>query len=134
MLGSGTYRIGSAVEFDWCAVNAVQAAAALGYETIMLNHNPETVSTDYDICDRLYFDEISFETVLDLYEHERPDGVVVSMGGQVAKKLALRMATADAKILGTSREKIDAAESRAKRGKKVNEACITTPASARDTA
>ena len=96
ILGSGTYRIGSSVEFDWCAVNAVQAAAAAGYETIMLNHNPETVSTDYDICDRLYLDEISLETVLDLCEHERPEGVVVSMGGQTPNNLAMRLAFARA--------------------------------------
>jgi carbamoyl-phosphate synthase large subunit len=113
ILGSGTYRIGSSVEFDWCAVNAVQAAATLGYETIMLNYNPETVSTDYDICDRLYFDEISLETVLDLYEHERPDGVVVSMGGQIPNNLALRLAKAGVRVLGTSPESIDKAEDRA---------------------
>ena len=112
MLGSGTYRIGSSVEFDWCAVNAAQAASAIGYETIMLNHNPETVSTDYDICDRLYFDELSLETVLDVYEHERPDGVVVSMGGQIPNNLAMRLAAAGVNILGTSAERIDAAENR----------------------
>jgi carbamoyl-phosphate synthase large subunit len=114
IIGSGTYRIGSSVEFDWCAVNAVQAASALGYETLMLNYNPETVSTDYDICDRLYFDEISLETVLDLYEHERPDGVVVSMGGQIPNNLALRLAKAGVRVLGTSAESIDKAENRAK--------------------
>jgi carbamoyl-phosphate synthase large subunit len=114
ILGSGTYRIGSSVEFDWCAVNAAQAASALGYETIMLNHNPETVSTDYDICDRLYFDELSLETVLDLYEHERPDGVVVSMGGQIPNNLAMRLADAGVNVLGTSAERIDAAEDRGK--------------------
>jgi carbamoyl-phosphate synthase large subunit len=112
ILGSGTYRIGSSVEFDWCAVNAAQAASAIGYETIMLNNNPETVSTDYDICDRLYFDELSLETVLDLYEHERPDGVVVSMGGQIPNNLAMRLAAAGVHILGTSAERIDAAENR----------------------
>jgi carbamoyl-phosphate synthase large subunit len=112
ILGSGTYRIGSSVEFDWCAVNAAQAASVIGYETIMLNHNPETVSTDYDICDRLYFDELSLETVLDLYEHERPDGVIVSMGGQIPNNLAMRLAAAGVRILGTSAERIDAAENR----------------------
>ena len=112
ILGSGTYRIGSSVEFDWCGVNAAQAASAVGYETIMLNHNPETVSTDYDICDRLYFDELSLETVLDLCEHERPDGVVVSMGGQIPNNLAMRLAEAGVHILGTSAERIDAAENR----------------------
>ena len=114
ILGSGTYRIGSSVEFDWCAVNAAQTAAALGYETIMLNCNPETVSTDYDVCDRLYFDEVSLETTLDIYEHERPDGVVVSMGGQVPNNLALRLADAGVNVLGTSAESIDKAEDRAK--------------------
>jgi carbamoyl-phosphate synthase large subunit len=116
ILGSGTYRIGASVEFDWCAVNAAQAAAALGYETIMLNHNPETVSTDYDTCDRLYFDEISLESVLDLVEHERPEGVVVSMGGQIANNLALALARAGVRLLGTSAESIDTAEDRAKFG------------------
>ncbi|HYL25752.1 MAG TPA: carbamoyl-phosphate synthase (glutamine-hydrolyzing) large subunit [Burkholderiales bacterium] len=114
ILGSGTYRIGASVEFDWCAVNAAQAAAALGYETIMLNHNPETVSTDYDTCERLYFDEISVESVLDLVEHERPEGVVVSMGGQIANNLALALARAGVRLLGTSAESIDTAEDRAK--------------------
>ena len=114
MLGSGTYRIGSSVEFDWCAVNALQEASALGFETLMLNHNPETVSTDYDICDWLYFDEISLETVLDLCEHERPDGVVVSMGGQIPNNLAMRLARAGVKVLGTNAESIDSAEDRAK--------------------
>ena len=112
ILGSGTYRIGSSVEFDWCAVNAAQAASVIGYETIMLNHNPETVSTDYDICDRLYFDELSLETVLDLCEHERPDGVVVSMGGQIPNNLAMRLSAAGINILGTNAERIDAAENR----------------------
>jgi carbamoyl-phosphate synthase large subunit len=114
ILGSGTYRIGSSVEFDWCAVNAAQAAAALGYETIMLNCNPETVSTDYDMCDRLYFDEIGLETVLDLCDHERPDGVVVSMGGQTPNNLALRLAAAGVPLLGTSAQFIDTAEDRSK--------------------
>ena len=114
VLGSGPYRIGSSVEFDWCCVNAVQAAQALGYETIMLNYNPETVSTDYDICDRLYFDEISFETVMDLYEREQPDGLVVSMGGQIPNNLAMRLHREGVKILGTSPEDIDRAEDRSK--------------------
>ena len=114
VLGSGAYRIGSSVEFDWCCVNAAQATAALGYETIMLNYNPETVSTDYDVCDQLVFDEISFETVLDLHERERPIGVVVSMGGQLPNNLALRLHRAGVPILGTSAESIDAAEDRQK--------------------
>jgi carbamoyl-phosphate synthase large subunit len=114
VLGSGAYRIGSSVEFDWCCVNAVQAAAALGYETIMLNYNPETVSTDYDVCERLVFDEVSFETVLDLYEQERPEGVVVSMGGQIPNNLAMRLHRAGVTILGTSPENIDRSEDRNK--------------------
>jgi carbamoyl-phosphate synthase large subunit len=127
MLGSGTYRIGSSVEFDWCAVNAAQEAAALGYESIMLNHNPETVSTDYDICDRLYFDEISLETVLDLAQHERPDGVVVSMGGQIANNLALALARAGVPVLGTRAESIDRAEDRAKFSALLDELGIDQP-------
>jgi len=127
ILGSGTYRIGSSVEFDWCAVNAAQAASALGYETIMLNYNPETVSTDYDICDRLYFDEISLETVLDLYEYERPDGVVVSMGGQIPNNLAIRLARAGVQILGTSPDSIDTAEDRAKFGLLLDKLGIDQP-------
>jgi len=127
ILGSGTYRIGSSVEFDWCAVNAAQAASALGYETIMLNYNPETVSTDYDICDRLYFDEISLETVMDLYEYERPDGVVVSMGGQIPNNLALRLAKAGVRVLGTSAESIDKAEDRAQFSSLLDELGIDQP-------
>ncbi len=116
VLGSGAYRIGSSVEFDWCCVNAVQAAAALGIETIMLNFNPETVSTDYDICDRLVFDEISLETVLDLVEHEKPEGVVVSMGGQIPNNLAMALHRAGVPVLGTSPDDIDRAEDRQKFG------------------
>ena len=127
ILGSGTYRIGASVEFDWCGVNAVQAAAALGYETIMMNHNPETVSTDYNMCDRLYFDEISLETVLDLYDYEHPDGVMVSMGGQIPNNLALRLARAGVKVLGTSAESIDKAEDRAKFSSLLDELGIDQP-------
>jgi carbamoyl-phosphate synthase large subunit len=116
VLGSGAYRIGSSVEFDWCCVNAAQAAAALGYETIMLNYNPETVSTDYDVCDRLIFDEVSLELVLDVYERERPEGVVVSMGGQIPNNLAMQLHRAGVKVLGTSPENIDRAEDRSKFG------------------
>jgi carbamoyl-phosphate synthase large subunit len=114
VLGSGAYRIGSSVEFDWCGVNAIRTAAELGYETMMLNYNPETVSTDYDTCDKLIFDEISIETVLDIYEREQPYGIVVSMGGQVPNNLAMRLHKAGARILGTSAESIDAAEDRKK--------------------
>jgi carbamoyl-phosphate synthase large subunit len=114
ILGSGAYRIGSSVEFDWCSVNAVKAARELGYETIVLNYNPETVSTDYDVSDMLVFDEITFETVLELYERERPYGVIVSMGGQVPNNLAMRLHRAGVRILGTSAESIDRAEDREK--------------------
>ena len=114
VLGSGPYRIGSSVEFDWCAVNAANAASKLGYETIMVNYNPETVSTDYDVCDKLIFDEISLESVLDIYAREQPDGVVVNMGGQIPNNLALRLHQAGVKILGTHPENIDRAEDRSK--------------------
>ncbi len=114
ILGSGAYRIGSSVEFDWCGVSAAQAAAEAGYETIMVNYNPETVSTDYDICDRLVFDEISLETVLELCDVERPVGVVVSMGGQIPNNLAARLAQNGVPILGTSARNIDRAEDRSK--------------------
>ena len=114
VLGSGAYCIGSSVEFDWCCVNAVKACRDLGYETVLLNYNPETVSTDYDVCDRLYFDEISYETVMDLWEFEQLEGVIVSVGGQVANNLALRLSRAGVKLLGTSAENIDRAEDRHK--------------------
>ena len=114
LLGSGVYRIGSSVEFDWCCVNAVQAASDLGYETIMLNYNPETVSTDYDVCDKLVFDEISLETVLDIIDAEKPDGIIVSMGGQIPNNLAMRLHEAGAPIVGTDPRNIDQAEDRHK--------------------
>jgi carbamoyl-phosphate synthase large subunit len=116
VLGSGAYCIGSSVEFDWCCVNAVQTVARDGYETIMINYNPETVSTDYDICDRLYFDELSMERVLDIYEFEGAsvEGVVVSTGGQVPNTIALKLHKAGVKILGTAPENIDRAEDRHK--------------------
>jgi carbamoyl-phosphate synthase large subunit len=114
ILGSGAYRIGSSVEFDWCGVSAAQAASEAGYETIMVNYNPETVSTDYDICDRLVFDEISLESVLELCDIERPFGVVVSMGGQIPNNLAARLAQAGVPILGTTARNIDRAEDRSK--------------------
>jgi carbamoyl-phosphate synthase large subunit len=114
VLGSGVYRIGSSVEFDWCAVHAVQAASALGYETIMLNYNPETVSTDYDVCDRLVFDEISLESVVEICEREKPEGIVVSMGGQIPNNLALRLHEAGYPIVGTHPRNIDRAEDRSK--------------------
>lgn len=127
VLGSGAYRIGSSVEFDWCAVNAVRAASELGYETIMVNYNPETVSTDYDVCDKLLFDEISFESVLDLYEREQPDGVIVSMGGQIANNLALQLHRAGVRVLGTSPENIDRAEDRRKFSALLDELGIDQP-------
>ncbi len=127
VLGSGVYRIGSSVEFDWCCVNAVRAASELGYETIMLNYNPETVSTDYDLCDKLIFDEISFETVLDIWEREKPDGVIVSMGGQLPNNLALRLHQAGVKLLGTHAESIDKAEDRRKFSALLDELAIDQP-------
>ncbi len=127
VLGSGVYRIGSSVEFDWCCVEAIEAAAALGYETIMLNYNPETVSTDYDVCDKLVFDEISFERVLDVYEHEKPEGVVVSMGGQIPNNLAKRLHEAGVPIIGTSPHDIDRAEDRRKFSALLDELGIDQP-------
>jgi len=112
--GSGPYRIGSSVEFDWCCVNAIQTARNVGRKTIMVNCNPETVSTDYDACDRLYFEELSLERVLDIYEFERPEGMILSMGGQIPNNLALKLYDAGAVILGTSPENIDRAEDRNK--------------------
>jgi carbamoyl-phosphate synthase large subunit len=114
VLGSGCYRIGSSVEFDWCAVNTVTEARALGYETLLLNCNPETVSTDYDICDRLIFDEITLESILEICAFEKPEAIVISMGGQTPNTLALKLHQAGMKVLGTSPESIDRAESRDK--------------------
>lgn len=114
VLGSGCYRIGSSVEFDWCCVNAVTTARELGFETILLNSNPETVSTDYDVCDRLVFDEISLETVVELCAHERPDGVILSMGGQTPNRLALALHRHGVPVVGTSAAAIDRAEDRRK--------------------
>ncbi len=114
VLGSGTYRIGSSVEFDWCCVNAVKTVKQENYRSILINYNPETVSTDYDEVDRLYFDEIRLETVMDIYEKERPEGVIISMGGQVANNMALPLEEMGAKILGTSARQIDRAEDRHK--------------------
>jgi carbamoyl-phosphate synthase large subunit len=127
VLGSGVYRIGSSVEFDWCCVNAVRAISELGHETIMLNYNPETVSTDYDECDRLVFDEISLERVLDVCEVEKPDGIVVSMGGQIANNLAIRLHRAGMPILGTAPEDIDRAEDRQKFSSLLDELGIDQP-------
>ena len=112
VLGSGAYRIGSSVEFDWCSVNALKTIQNCGWRGVMINYNPETVSTDYDMCDRLYFDELTFERVMDIYELENPHGVVVSVGGQIPNNLALRLDEAQVPILGTSAMSIDNAEDR----------------------
>ena len=114
VLGSGAYRIGSSVEFDWCSVNAIQTARKLGYKSIMINYNPETVSTDYDMCDRLYFDELSFERVLDVIDLEQPRGVIVSVGGQIPNNLAMKLYRQSVPVLGTSPVSIDRAENRNK--------------------
>ena len=114
VLGSGAYRIGSSVEFDWCSVNAINTARKLGYKSIMINYNPETVSTDYDMCDRLYFDELSFERVLDVIDLESPRGVIVSVGGQIPNNLAMKLHRKSVPILGTSPVNIDRAENRGK--------------------
>ena len=114
VLGSGAYRIGSSVEFDWCSVNAVQTARKLGYQSVMINYNPETVSTDYDMCDRLYFDELSFERVMDVLNLETPKGVIISMGGQIPNNLAMKLDRQNVPILGTKAQNIDRAEDRHK--------------------
>ena len=114
VLGSGAYRIGSSVEFDWCSVNAINTARKLGYKSIMINYNPETVSTDYDMCDSLYFDELSFERVLDVIDLESPRGVIVSVGGQIPNNLAMKLHRQSVPILGTSPVNIDRAENRGK--------------------
>ncbi len=114
VLGSGAYRIGSSVEFDWCGVQALQTIRKEGYRSVMINFNPETVSTDYDVCDRLYFDELTFERVLDIIELENPYGVIVSTGGQIPNNLALRLDRQQIPILGTSAKSIDNAEDRDK--------------------
>lgn len=114
VLGSGAYRIGSSVEFDWCSVNALDSVKQEGYRSVMINYNPETVSTDYDICDRLYFDELSFERVMDIVDLETPKGVIVSVGGQIPNNLAMRLFNREIPILGTSPVSIDRAENRHK--------------------
>ena len=114
VLGSGAYRIGSSVEFDWCGVQALNTIRKEGYRSVMINYNPETVSTDYDMCDRLYFDELTFERVMDILELENPHGVIVSTGGQIPNNLALRLDAQKVPILGTSAKSIDNAEDREK--------------------
>ena len=114
VLGSGAYRIGSSVEFDWCSVNALQTARKQGHQSVMVNYNPETVSTDYDMCDRLYFDELTFERVMDIIDLEKPDGVILSVGGQIPNNLAMRLDEQHVPILGTQAKYIDNAEDRQK--------------------
>lgn len=127
VLGSGVYRIGSSVEFDWCCVNSIITLRKLKYKTIMINYNPETVSTDYDMCDKLYFEELSLERVLDIYEKEKPLGIIISMGGQIPNNLALKLHKANVKILGTSPESIDNAEDRHKFSQLLDELHIDQP-------
>lgn len=114
VLGSGAYRIGSSVEFDWCSVNALMTVKREGWRSVMINYNPETVSTDYDMCDRLYFDELTYERVMDILDLEQPHGVILSVGGQIPNNLATRLDAADVPILGTSATSIDNAEDRHK--------------------
>jgi len=127
VLGSGTYRIGSSVEFDWCSVNAVMQTKKCGYETIIINYNPETVSTDYDEADKLYFDELSYERVMDIYDLEKPKGVIVSMGGQIPNSLALKLYKSKCKVLGTHPKNIDKAEDRNKFSKLCDDLNIDQP-------
>ena len=128
VLGSGAYRIGSSVEFDWCSVNAIQTARKQGYKSIMINYNPETVSTDYDMCDRLYFDELSLERVLDVIDLEMPRGVIVSVGGQIPNNLAMKLYRQGVPVLGTSPVDIDRAENRDKFSAMLDKLGIDQPA------
>ena len=128
VLGSGAYRIGSSVEFDWCSVNAINTARKLGYKSIMINYNPETVSTDYDVCDRLYFDELSMERVLDVIDLEEPRGVIVSVGGQIPNNLAMKLHRQSIPVLGTSPVDIDRAENRDKFSAMLDKLGIDQPA------
>jgi carbamoyl-phosphate synthase / aspartate carbamoyltransferase len=127
VLGSGVYRIGSSVEFDWCAVNCVRELREQGYKTVMINYNPETVSTDYDEVDRLYFDEISFESVMDIYGFENCKGVILSMGGQIANNIAMSLHRKQVKIIGTNPENIDNAENRFKFSRMLDQINIDQP-------
>jgi carbamoyl-phosphate synthase large subunit len=127
VLGSGAYRIGSSVEFDWCGVQALNTIRKEGWRSVMINYNPETVSTDYDMCDRLYFDELTFERVLDIIELETPHGVIVSTGGQIPNNLALRLDNQCVNILGTSAKMIDNAEDRAKFSSMLNRIHVDQP-------
>ena len=127
VLGSGAYRIGSSVEFDWCGVQALNTIRRQGYRSIMINYNPETVSTDYDMCDRLYFDELTFERVMDIIDAENPHGVIVSTGGQIPNNLAMYLDEENVSILGTSAKDIDNAEDRAKFSSMLTENGINQP-------
>jgi carbamoyl-phosphate synthase large subunit len=127
VLGSGAYRIGSSVEFDWCSVNSLNTVNKEGYRSVMINYNPETVSTDYDMCDRLYFDELTFERVLDIIDLEQPKGVILSVGGQIPNNLAMRLHKMQVKILGTTPESIDRAENRHKFSSMLDELGIDQP-------
>ena len=128
VLGSGAYRIGSSVEFDWCGVQALNTMRKNGYQSVMINYNPETVSTDYDMCDRLYFDELTFERVMDIYELENPYGMIVSTGGQIPNNLAVRLDSNHVHILGTSAQNIDNAEDREKFSAMLNRIGVDQPA------
>ncbi|KAM8953468.1 multifunctional protein CAD isoform 1-T1 [Pelodytes ibericus] len=127
VIGSGVYRIGSSVEFDWCAVGCIQELRKMGFKTIMVNYNPETVSTDYDMCDRLYFDEMSFEVVMDIYELETPEGIILSMGGQLPNNIAMSLHRQQCRVLGTSPEAIDSAENRFKFSRLLDTIGISQP-------
>lgn len=127
VLGSGVYRIGSSVEFDWCAVGCLRELKKLGRKTIMVNYNPETVSTDYDMCDRLYFEEISFEAVMDIYNVENPEGIILCMGGQLPNNIAMDLYRQRARILGTSPERVDDAENRYKFSRLLESRRISQP-------
>ena len=127
VLGSGAYRIGSSVEFDWCSVNALTTVRKEGWRSVMINYNPETVSTDYDMCDRLYFDELSFERVMDIIELENPHGVILSVGGQIPNNLSTRLDGQNVRILGTSATDIDHAEDRHKFSSMLDELGIDQP-------
>ncbi|MCX6301153.1 MAG: carbamoyl-phosphate synthase (glutamine-hydrolyzing) large subunit [Bacteroidia bacterium] len=127
VLGSGAYRIGSSVEFDWCSVNAIDTIRKEGFRSVMINYNPETVSTDYDICDRLYFDELTFERVLDIIDLENPGGVIVSVGGQIPNNLAMRLFRENVPVLGTSPLSIDRAENRHKFSRMLDNLSVDQP-------
>ncbi|MFH1591226.1 MAG: carbamoyl-phosphate synthase (glutamine-hydrolyzing) large subunit [archaeon] len=127
VLGSGAYRIGSSVEFDWCCVSCVQALRKMGKKVIMVNYNPETVSTDYDICERLYFEELGFETVYEIYRKENPEGIIISMGGQIPNNMAMKCRRDGLKVLGTVPTSIDRAEDRHKFSKMLDELGIDQP-------